>query len=58
MHGVIGSSYDRAGDTGREARADAPHGRHFERVLKHHHKQQPPQPFPGESGRAGRTANL
>ena len=35
-----------------------PHGRRFERVLKHNHKQQPPQLFSGEFGRAGRTANL
>ena len=35
-----------------------PHGRRFERVLKHYHKQQPPQLFPGEVGRAGRTAKL
>ena len=35
-----------------------PHRRRFERVLKHHHKQQPPQLFPSEFDRAGRTANL
>ena len=35
-----------------------PHGRRFERVLKHHHRQQPPQLFQGEFGRAGRTVNL
>ena len=57
MHGVIGSSYDRAGDTGHEARVDATWAS-FERVIEHHHKQQPPQHFPGEFGRAGRTANL
>ena len=28
-----------------------PHGNRFERVLKHHHKQQPPQLSPGEFGR-------
>ena len=27
-----------------------PYGRRFERVLKHHHKQQPPQLFPSELG--------
>ena len=35
-----------------------PHGRRFEGVLKHHHKQLPPQLLQGEFGRAGRTANL
>lgn len=35
-----------------------PHERRIERVLKHHHKDQPPQLFPSELGRAGRTANL
>ena len=57
IHDVIGSSYDNAGDTGREARVDATWGR-FERVLKHHQKQQPPQLFPGEFDQAGRAANL
>ena len=30
-----------------------PHGRRFERVLKHRRKQQPPQLFPSDFGRAG-----
>ena len=51
----LAAAYDRAGDTGREPRVDAPWASFFERVPKHHHKT---ASAPSKFSRAGRTVSL